>query len=165
MRVLGGGRQAYLAIGGRLEPDVPSYPTRQFKLELQTDKVVDKDYILRNLENPDVLLIDARGAERYRGEVEPIDAKAGHIPGAMNLPYTENLEAGKFKSAEDLRDRFADLEETEEIVLYCGSGVSANHNFIALEEAGFKDIKLYVGSWSDWSSYEENPIATKDESD
>ncbi len=164
VKVLDGGLQAYLGISGKLGSDLPTYAKTTFQLNLQADKIVTKDYILRNLENPDVLLIDARGAERYRGETEPIDAKAGHIPGAMNLPYTENLAAGKYKSPEALYERFADLEEADEIVVYCGSGVSANHNFIALEEAGFKDIKLYVGSWSDWSSYETNPVATGDES-
>lgn len=163
VRVLDGGIQAYLAAGGQLEPDLPSYLETQFALNLQEDKLVSKDYVLRNLENPDVLLVDARAAERYRGDVEPLDPKAGHIPGAMNLPFADNLRDGKYKSPEELKERFSDLEEAEEIIVYCGSGVSANHNFIALEEAGFKNIKLYGGSWSDWSSYQDNPIATGEE--
>lgn len=163
VEVLDGGLAAYLAAGGRLESELPTYPEAVFEVNLQEDKVVSMDYVMRNLENPDVLLIDARDPKRYRGELEPIDAKAGHIPGAMNLPFTDNLQAGKYKSPEDLRERFKDLEDAEEIIVYCGSGVSANHNLIALEEAGIKNVKLYAGSWSDWISYDDNPIATGDE--
>ena len=76
----------------------------------------------------------------------------------MNLPYGDNLEGKRYKSKAELAKRFEDLQNAE-VILYCGSGVSANHNLIAMEEVGIKGAKLYIGSWSDWSSYEDNPIA------
>lgn len=113
-----------------------------------------------------VPLIDARVGPRYRGEKEPVDPKAGHIPGALNAPWTENLGAdGRFKSAAELRQRFTDLGavgaagEKDGAVLYCGSGVNATHDLLAMELAGITNGRLYAGSWSDWSS-RDLPIAT-----
>ncbi|SFB49868.1 thiosulfate/3-mercaptopyruvate sulfurtransferase [Cohnella sp. OV330] len=111
-----------------------------------------------------VTLIDSRDGARYRGEVEPIDRKAGHIPGAINRPFGEGRDAeGKWKSAAAQRERFADLPQDGEVIVYCGSGVTATPNVMALLEAGFTDVKLYAGSWSDWISYEENPVALGEE--
>ena len=136
-----------------------------FSRNIQHDMLVGVNYVQRNLDNPTVQLMDARAPERYRGEVEPLDPKAGHIPGAINHPYGDNLVGAMYKPADVLAQTFASLElgEAEDIVVYCGSGVSANHTLIALEEAGIEGAKLYVGSWSDWSSYENNPVATGDE--
>ena len=122
--------------------------------------VVDRNFVLKNIENKKVLLIDARAGERYSGEVEPIDPVAGHIPSAINLPYEDNLHAGRFLVSEKLRQRFAIAQEADEVVVYCGSGVTATHNILALEEVGFTSAKLYVGSWSDWVSYDDAPVAT-----
>ncbi len=110
----------------------------------------------------DVPLIDSRAGERYRGEAEPIDPKAGHIPGARSAPFAGNLRGdGRFKSKEELRERFRELgvEGGEKVVVYCGSGVNACHNVLALELAGITDARLYAGSWSDWSS-RDAPVAT-----
>jgi thiosulfate/3-mercaptopyruvate sulfurtransferase len=107
-------------------------------------------------------LLDSRAGERYRGETEPIDPKAGHIPGARSAPFSGNLrEDGRFKSSEELRKRFGELgvEGGEEVVVYCGSGVNACHNLLALELAGITDGRLYAGSWSDWSN-RDAPVAT-----
>jgi thiosulfate/3-mercaptopyruvate sulfurtransferase len=109
-----------------------------------------------------VPLIDARAGERYRGEKEPIDPKAGHIPGALSAPWAENLGPnGRFKPPEELRQRFAALGIGDEkgAVAYCGSGVNATHDLLAMELAGIKNGRLYAGSWSDWSS-REAPVAT-----
>ena len=109
-----------------------------------------------------VPVIDSRAGERYRGETEPIDPKAGHIPGARSGPFSGNLrQDGHFKSRDELRDRFRELgvEGGEEAVVYCGSGVNACHNLLALELAGITDARLYAGSWSDWSS-RDAPVAT-----
>jgi thiosulfate/3-mercaptopyruvate sulfurtransferase len=109
-----------------------------------------------------VPLLDARAGERYRGEKEPIDPKAGHIPGALSAPWSENLGPdGRFKTPEELRERFAALGADGEngAVVYCGSGVNATHDLLAMEVAGLKKGRLYAGSWSDWSS-RDAPIAT-----
>jgi thiosulfate/3-mercaptopyruvate sulfurtransferase len=109
-------------------------------------------------------LIDSRERPRYLGLEEPIDQAAGHIPGAVNFFWKEVLdEKGIFKNVEQLEKHFASLDRNAEIILYCGSGVSACPNALALNEAGFSKVRLYPGSWSDWISYSENSIATGEE--
>ena len=100
--------------------------------------LVDMEHVRRNLDNPNVLLVDARGADRYRGENETMDPKGGHIPGALSLPYTENLDGKRYKSAEALKAKFEDLglDEAEDIVVYCGSGVSASRRPHRLGRSG-----------------------------
>ncbi len=110
-----------------------------------------------------VPLIDARAGERYRGEKEPIDPKAGHIPGALNAPFTENVGAdGRFKSPAELRTRYARLGAEEGAVFYCGSGVNASQHLLAMAVAGLPNARLYAGSWSDWSN-RDLPVATGSE--
>lgn len=112
---------------------------------------------------PEAVLLDSRAGERYRGEQEPLDPKAGHIPGARHFFYKDNLQADMtMLPAEQLRNRIADFAE-QEIIVYCGSGVTACSNLLALHQAGRTDAKLYAGSWSDWVSYSENPVATGEE--
>lgn len=108
------------------------------------------------------VLVDARARERFSGETEPIDARAGHIPGARNAPWSGNLDVeGRFLPAEQLRERFRALGVAAgNTVSYCGSGVSACHNLIAMELAGLSGARLYEGSWSDWSSRPEAPVET-----
>ena len=165
VQVLDGGLSAWTDAGYETTAATPSYEPGLFTLDLRPELVADRAHVLRNLDNPNVRLIDARANERYRGEHEPLDALAGHIPGAVNRPYTENLAGKTFKAADALAEEVAGLEldEAEEVIVYCGSGVSANHNLLALEEAGVKNAKLYVGSWSDWSSYPDSPVATGEE--
>ncbi len=104
-------------------------------------------------------LLDARAGERYRGQVEPIDPRAGHIPGAVSVPTSDNLTSeGMFKSAEQLRERFSGLGSGP-VAVYCGSGVTAAHQIAALSVAGVS-AALYPGSWSQWSSDPERPVAT-----
>jgi thiosulfate/3-mercaptopyruvate sulfurtransferase len=110
------------------------------------------------------LVIDSRSAPRYRGEVEPIDAIAGHVPGAINLDFAENFEAdSRLLPREALQARFAPLDVDERSIVYCGSGVTACLNALAIEAAGFPRPKVYVGSWSGWSSDPERPVARGDE--
>jgi thiosulfate/3-mercaptopyruvate sulfurtransferase len=109
------------------------------------------------------VLVDARGGERYRGEQEPIDPTPGHIPGAINLPFGDNLAPdGTFLPPERLRKRFewplgADPEDS---IHYCGSGVTACHNLLAMERAGLRGAKLYAGSWSEWEADPKRPKET-----
>lgn len=106
------------------------------------------------------VLLDARAGERYRGDTEPIDPRAGHIPGAVSAPTAENVDAeGRFLPPDALRDRFASLGVEGEVGVYCGSGVTAAHEAAALVIAGFRPA-LYPGSWSQWSNHPERPVAT-----
>lgn len=108
------------------------------------------------------LVVDARAPERYRGETEPIDPRAGHVPGAVNLPFAGNLdEEGRFLPEEELRRRFeaAGVREDRETIVYCGSGVTATHDLLALESAGFTRVRLFPGSWSQWSADPRRPVA------
>jgi thiosulfate/3-mercaptopyruvate sulfurtransferase len=112
------------------------------------------------------LLLDARAGERYRGEIEPVDARAGHIPGARSAPASGNLgEDGRFRTPDELRRRYEALgvRDGADVVAYCGSGVSACHDLLALELAGLPGARLYPGSWSEWSSRPGSPVATGDE--
>ena len=108
-------------------------------------------------------LIDARAPERFRGDVEPLDAQAGHIPGAMNRFFRDNLAAdGRFKSPEQLRAEFQALvagRAPQQVVHQCGSGATACHNVLAMEIAGLGTTTLYPGSWSEWSSDPSRPVA------
>ena len=155
--VLDGGIKAW---GGPLEEGELEVARGDFvAADPDGSKVLDFDEVaaLRG-----VPLIDSRAGERYRGEVEPIDPKKGHIPSARSAPFADNLDAdGRFKSKAQLRERFAELgvEPGEGVVVYCGSGVNACHNLLALELAGIDDGRLYAGSWSDWSN-RDAPVAT-----
>lgn len=111
------------------------------------------------------LVVDSRGAARYRGETEPIDPKAGHIPGAINMPFADNLADGRFLHRDALRERFEGADIDDNTVWYCGSGVSACHNLLAAEAAGLGFGKLYVGSWSGWSSEAARPVASTEVAD
>jgi thiosulfate/3-mercaptopyruvate sulfurtransferase len=124
--------------------------------------VLAADQVAELAAQPGGVLLDARAAERYRGEVEPVDPKAGHIPGARSAPTTENLtDTGAFRPTEELRERFRRLgvDQTTEVGVYCGSGVTAAHEIAALAVAGVP-AALYPGSWSAWSSDPTRPVAT-----
>ena len=107
------------------------------------------------------LVVDARAPERYRGETEPVDPRAGHVPGAINIPFAGNLVDGRFRSPDELRARFAEhgITDAAGVVVYCGSGVTASHDLVALECAGLGRARLYPGSWSQWSNT-DRPAAT-----
>jgi thiosulfate/3-mercaptopyruvate sulfurtransferase len=125
---------------------------------------LDADAILRGLHSPVRMLVDARADHRFRGENETLDKRAGHIPGARNHFFQQNLAADNtFKSRDELRDQWQAVlgdASADQAVMYCGSGVTACHNLLALEHAGLSGAKLYPGSWSEWSSDPARPIAT-----
>jgi thiosulfate/3-mercaptopyruvate sulfurtransferase len=165
-----GHEQTYLLDGGitlwtaRKYPvttELPTPPQKTFTPQVQEGMVVYIDRVKRAVQHKDAILIDSRESKRYLGIEEPIYPVAGHIPGAINHYWKDNLnEDGTWKSPEEQAARFADLDKDQELIVYCGSGITACPNVMALREAGFNNVKLYVGSWSDWSSYEENPIET-----
>ena len=122
---------------------------------------VTADAVQQHLHAPSQVLVDARAAERYRGENETLDKKAGHIPGAKNFFFQRNLRDDKtFKSADELREAWQSLlagTSPEQVVMYCGSGVTACHNLLALEHAGLPGARIFPGSWSEWSSDPNRP--------
>jgi thiosulfate/3-mercaptopyruvate sulfurtransferase len=160
--VLDGGIAKWVREGRPVTAEVPAARPAAFAIR-GVGRILSAAEVRASLERRTLTLIDARGAERYRGDVEPLDPVAGHIPGALNRPYTQNVEAdGTFKTPEALRREFAALiGETPPatIVNYCGSGVSACHNLLALEIAGLGGTMLYPGSWSEWCADPARPAA------
>lgn len=159
--VLDGGIDAWTAAGLPLTTDAPAHPAATWTPGAQRDDIIDTEQITRLL-GSDALLLDARAGERYRGETEPIDPRAGHIPGARSAPWTENLGPdGRFLPADALRERYAALGAAERApIAYCGSSLTATHDLLALELAGIPGGRLYEGSWSHWSSDPDRPAAT-----
>lgn len=160
--VLDGGIGAWTAAGLPLTTDIPTWPPARLALATRWSRTIDRDALLARLGS--VALLDARGAARYRGEIEPIDAVAGHIPTAVNAPTDGNLVevAGRFLGPDLLAARFAALGAdgtAGEVVTSCGSGVAACHNALAMRAAGLPDPLLYVGSYSDWTQH-GLPVAT-----
>jgi thiosulfate/3-mercaptopyruvate sulfurtransferase len=164
--VLNGGLQAWQAAGGAVDSgDVKTSPVQHqsFALKPALREWVSTSELASQVGHPALSLIDARGAARYRGEMEPIDPVAGHIPGALNRPFTENLNAeGFFKSPEVLRAEFEKVlagRNPATVVHHCGSGVSAVPNILAMEIAGLGVTRLYPGSWSEWCNTPGLPCA------
>ncbi|MEV7927599.1 sulfurtransferase [Kitasatospora sp. NPDC088779] len=162
VRVLDGGYAAWSAAGLPVTAEVPAPAEGHFKPVPGQLPVVDADGAAACARG--ALLLDARAGDRYRGESEPVDPRAGHIPGAVSAPTAENVAAdGRFRSAAELAARFRALGAGErETAVYCGSGVTAAHQILALEVAGLP-ATLYPGSWSEWSSAEARPVAVTDQ--
>ena len=165
--VLDGGLQAWQAAGGAVASGAePAHFQSNFSLATELATLVATKTVAENLGRPVQTLIDARGAARFRGEVEPLDPVAGHIPGALNRPFNQNIGPdGKFKPAADLKAEFETLlagRDPTTVVHHCGSGVSAVPNLLAMQIAGLADaskVGLYAGSWSDWCSDLSRPMA------
>jgi thiosulfate/3-mercaptopyruvate sulfurtransferase len=153
--VLDGGLQAWKDAGGATEsgPFTPPAPA-SFELKTPLRELVLTDTVVSHLGHPAQTVVDARAGARYRGEVEPLDPVAGHIPGALNRPFTENFtEDGRFKSPEQLKAEWTQVlagRPASSVVHHCGSGVTAVPNLMAMELAGFGPTALYAGSWSEW---------------
>jgi thiosulfate/3-mercaptopyruvate sulfurtransferase len=161
--VLDGGYAAWLAAGLALSAKVESRAARTFATRASELATVAAEAILPALERGQILLVDARAADRFAGENESIDRVAGHIPGAINQPFTANLSGeGRFLPAALLARRWQALlgaRPTSELVSMCGSGVTACHNLLALEIAGLSGARLYPGSWSEWIRDAARPTA------
>jgi thiosulfate/3-mercaptopyruvate sulfurtransferase len=166
--VLDGGFAKWTAEGrptsNRDEPCEPA----QFDAAVRPAMVIGVDEVTAHAREPGWRIVDSRAPQRYSGEVEPIDPVGGHIPGASNYFFQGNLdEHGIFRTPEDLRTRLAPFTKgikPGKVVFYCGSGVQACHNLLALEHAGISGARLYPGSWSEWVSDKSRPVETGDQS-
>lgn len=164
--ILDGGLKAWHAAGLPLSLDPADRHEGNFSGQPDPALVVSAEQLRERLGDPAMTLLDARGLPRFRGEVEPIDPVAGHIPGAQCAAFTDNLGAdGQFLPADQLKARFAALigsRKPQELVAYCGSGVTACHNLFALSLAGYPLAPLYAGSWSEWITDPQRQVATGD---
>ena len=160
--VLDGGWDAWLQAGFQVTAQLPLITAGTFSGTAR-DHTVDARFILSNLGQPQIRIIDARSPDRFRGENETLDPVGGHIPGALNRFFKDNLASdGRFKPAAELKQEFSTLLGTlppTQVVHQCGSGVTACHNLLAMEIAGLAGAKLYAGSWSDWCSNPQRPVA------
>jgi thiosulfate/3-mercaptopyruvate sulfurtransferase len=162
VRILDGALDAWIAAGLPTESGEVVPPPGSVTLRYGALPTTDLDTVTGFADR--ARLLDVRAAERYRGETEPIDPKAGHIPGALNAPTFDNVDAdGRFLDATALRDRYAalGLPEGSEVAVYCGSGVTAAHAAAALTVAGYQPV-LYPGSWSQWSNQDDRPVEVGD---
>ena len=162
--LLNGGWSAWLAAGASVSTDQRKQRSiNNISLAVNEELIVNADDVMNNLESKELILLDARTEDRYRGENETIDPIAGHIPGALSAPFVLNLDKdGKFLSKNDLNDRYKKLlgdRAVSDVVNYCGSGVTATHNIFAMYYAGLGMASLYPGSWSEWITDERRPIA------
>ncbi|MEW9624126.1 sulfurtransferase [Rhodanobacter geophilus] len=160
--VLDGGYAAWQAAGLPVETAVPRRAATRVAVQFDPAQVLLDHDALHAAPAP--LLLDARAAPRYRGDTEPLDPVAGHVPGALNRPFADNLAAdGRFKPAAELEREFLAVLGTRapaEVVHMCGSGVTACHNLLAMEHAGLVGSRLYAPSWSGWVSDRSRPVAT-----
>ena len=160
--VLDGGWSRWTALGLPVDDRVPAAKPAAYAATFDTQRLLDADAVQRHLAAGG-LLVDARAAERFRGEVEPIDPVAGHVPGAVNRPYASNLADGRFKPAARLHaefDALLDGRAADEMVTMCGSGITACHHLLAMAHAGSPGAKLFTGSWSGWIGDRSRPVAT-----
>ena len=164
VRVLDGGMRRWLALGLPLDEVVPVPASGDFVARVRAEWTADAAMVLMAAGDATERVLDVRAPERYRGEVEPIDAVAGHVPGARNHPFTASLDAqGRFLPPDELRRQLSaslDGVPADRTIAMCGSGVTACHLLLALEHAGFSGARLYPGSWSEWSSDPTRPVRT-----
>lgn len=162
--VMDGGYTRWTTLGLPVETRVQRHPATHYTGRFDRSRIATADEIVDRLDGNSGWLIDARAPERFTGENETIDLRAGHVPGAVNRPYTHNLGTdGCLKPPVELASEFRRLidgHRPDEVVLMCGSGVTACHNLLAMERAGLPGARIYAGSWSGWISDPERPIAT-----
>ena len=163
VRVLNGGIAQWQKEGRAIEATANTLAAAQFVGRPRDEMRLTAQQTQALLADPARRILDARAPERYRGELEPIDPVAGHIPGALNRPFALNLRDGVFKPAAELRREFETIlasRSPDQLVHQCGSGVSALANMLAMEHAGLPGSRLYAGSWSEWCSDPSRPVAT-----
>lgn len=163
--ILDGGFPAWKENGLHTTPNIPVIARKPFIPEIQENMLVTMEDVRGKIRaGANMTLIDSREPKRYAGAEELVDSKAGHIPTAVNYFWKDGiLESAHFKNEEEQQGRFQNLDKEKETIVYCGSGVTACPNIVALKLAGFQNVKLYTGSWSDWISYPENQIAKEED--
>jgi thiosulfate/3-mercaptopyruvate sulfurtransferase len=162
--VLDGGYEQWILDGNEVTDEIPQLEAKVYQPSIRTEAKADIEEVKEKLENQSATLIDSRSKERYLGKTEPLYGKAGHIPGAKHFFWKDILnDKGKWKKPDELKSHFEAFDKDEEIIVSCGSGISACPNVLALKLAGYENVKLYPGSFSDWISYEENEVETKEE--
>ena len=161
--VLDGGFARWVSQGLPVTAEITAIARGHYDAGFDTNLFVGTDQVAAALAQDSARLIDARAAERFRGDVEPLDRAAGHIPGARNRPFSANMAEGRFRSSDELKGAFNAISgnrDASEILLSCGSGVTACHNLLAMEHAGLHGARIYAGSWSAWVSDPSRPVAT-----
>lgn len=161
--VLDGGMRAWEKAGLPVTGAIPEYKPAKFAVQLDDSILASYEEVKKQTIARSAVLIDSRAKERYLGLNEPLDRIPGHIPGAINCEWTEGLKDGHWKNPEEQKKRFSPINKEDDIIVYCGSGVTATPNVIALLEAGFQNVKLYAGSYSDWVSRPENRVVKGNE--
>lgn len=158
--ILDGGFAGWKSAGYPLASEQIEVTPRSFQARVQEDWLADVNEVRAKLGAAGVTLLDSRDWKQFTGETAPLDPVAGHIPGAVHAFWKDGIdEGGTLKGADRQRERFAGIDPDHEVIVYCGSGLSACPNVLALREAGYRKVKLYAGSWSDWISYKDNPVA------
>jgi thiosulfate/3-mercaptopyruvate sulfurtransferase len=164
--VLDGGWQAWRAKGLPVQGGNETRPQKAFIPRPRPEMIATTDELMGLIEDKRACIVDARTTDRFQGENEVIDPVAGHIPGAVNLPYPENLtEEGIFRSPEELRKKYRELLgdiPPQQAIFYCGSGVTSIHNILAMVHAGMREPRLYAGSWSEWIADTSRPVSSGD---
>ncbi|MEK3886084.1 sulfurtransferase [Bacillus sp. FSL K6-3431] len=161
--VLDGGLKKWQDAGYPVTAHTREYEKKVFSISENKDMLATYAEVKQRSADRQAILIDSRAKKRYLDLEEPLDKKPGHIPSAINKEWTDGFEGGRWKSKQDQMERFTDLDHSDNIIVYCGSGVTATPNILALMGAGFRHVKLYAGSYSDWVSYDDNPIIGIDE--
>ncbi len=161
--VLDGHLDEWLAAGAPVNRKLPHRQPTRVTVREDLSRLVDHATMRRHAAARDALIIDVRAPERYRGEMEPLDPVAGHIPGAINIPWEQNFDERKrLRPSEQLRSLYAPYLDNRPVIVYCGSGVTSCNTLLALREIGV-EARLYMGSWSDWVSYPDAPVARGEE--
>ncbi|WP_087974456.1 sulfurtransferase [Oceanobacillus rekensis] len=157
--ILEGGYNGWVQAGNGVTDELTRLEAKEYHAKVQSKRIVGMLEVKEKLKTNAAVLIDSRARERYLGEWEPMYSKAGHIPGARNYYWKDVIsDGGIWRKGEALQEHFSNLSKDDEIIVSCGSGVSACPNILALKAAGFSNVKLYPGSFSDWISYEENDV-------
>lgn len=157
--ILNGGFANWIQSGYQVSAEILHVKRKEFQPVVKKEWLATMDDVKNDIHSVHTVIIDSRAQKRYQGIEEPIDKIAGHIPSAKNYFWKDVVdENGVWKDADKLKKHFSDIPKEKEIIVYCGSGVTATPNFVSLKEAGYENVKLYLGSWSDWISYENNPI-------